>query len=99
MGSLELGRRERAMFLFPLSDCSQTVTDEKRLPGGRSHPGRDAESLLGRSDEDLRMYVGINGDRQLWRRLPTRHTCTLLLPYYCERGMPTWPLSRSLFVG
>lgn len=51
------------MFLLPLRDCPQAVSQEQRSAGRLGHPGRDAHPLLGRGGEDLLVNTGVNGYR------------------------------------
>lgn len=64
-GRFELSLAERAVLLFPLDDRAQSISDQKRPPSCRGHPGRDTDSFSGCRSHDLLMDVWVNRDREL----------------------------------
>lgn len=72
MGCLDLNFGEGAVLLLPLGHGLQPVIVQEGTAGRLGHPGRDAEARLAGSGDDAATDIGIDGDGQLERRLPSR---------------------------
>jgi hypothetical protein len=61
------------MLGFPLRYSHEALPELESTPCSRSHPSRHADSFSLRGGDYPSMYLGINGDGELRRRVTTRH--------------------------
>jgi hypothetical protein len=63
--SVEFSFGQLTILRFPLGDGAKTVPNQQGTSRRGGHPRRDADTVVCRRGEDLRMYVRSNGDGQL----------------------------------